>query len=250
MVKESFYFAHDYEPTADPKLQALIGEYGATGYGIFWRIVEMLHADQSHSLPMKPFIFIAIARQMLTSVEQIESIVKYCITTCELFIEKDGFIYSERVNRNIEKRMEISNKRSIAGHIGAEMRKQTQAIAKQTQAKSSKGKERKVKEKKENEISPPFIPSDEYKTTWEQWISYKSNQHKFSYEDSKYERIAFEELLKLSGNSPSVAEQIVNQSIAKGWKGLFALKDQPKPSSDSSYEATMQFLKGMGKNNV
>ena len=41
--KETFYFQHDYEPTSDPKMQALVGEYGAAGYGVSWSIIEMLH---------------------------------------------------------------------------------------------------------------------------------------------------------------------------------------------------------------
>ena len=63
MTKESYYFPHDYEPTGDPKIQALIGEYGATGYGIFWRVVEMLHSNAEHKLPFKNYIFLAIAKQ-------------------------------------------------------------------------------------------------------------------------------------------------------------------------------------------
>ena len=144
MSKESFYFPHDFEPTSDPKMQALIGEYGAVGYGIFWRIVEMLHSDVNHKLPMKEYIYIAIAKQMLTDVEQIKNVVKYCIEVCELLVESDGFMYSHRVNRNFDKRAEISEKRSIAGKLGA--------IAKQNLANTSKGKEIKGKEIKGKEI--------------------------------------------------------------------------------------------------
>ncbi|NLH62295.1 MAG: DUF4373 domain-containing protein [Ignavibacteriales bacterium] len=144
MSKESFYFPHDFEPTSDPKMQALIGEYGAVGYGIFWRIVEMLHSDENHKLPMKQYIFIAIAKQMLTDVEQIQNVVKYCIEVCELLVESDGFMYSNRVNRNFDKRAEISEKRSIAGKLGA--------IAKQNLANTSKEKKNKIKENKIKDI--------------------------------------------------------------------------------------------------
>ena len=53
MSKETFYFPHDYDPTGDPKMQALLGEFGGCGYGVFWRIIEMLHSDSSHKLPLK-----------------------------------------------------------------------------------------------------------------------------------------------------------------------------------------------------
>ena len=102
-MKDTYYFSHDYNPTSDPKIQALIGEYGAVGYGIFWRIVEMLHEDELHKLQCKKYIYLALAKQMLTSVEQVESIIKNCIDTYELFKSDNDFFWSERVMRNINK---------------------------------------------------------------------------------------------------------------------------------------------------
>lgn len=151
MNKESYYFPHDYEPIGDPKMQAFVGEYGAVGYGIFWRIVEMLHADPTHKLPLKQYIFLAIAKQMLTSAEQIQAIIQYAINTCELFISDEEYFWSNRVNSNFAKRTELSEKRAVAGRLGA--------IAKQNLANSGKikGKEIKIKEE-EKEKSRTTIP--------------------------------------------------------------------------------------------
>jgi len=155
MSKEAYYFSHDYDPTGDPKIQALLAEYGGLGYGVFWRITEMLHSDEKHKLPLKQYIFIAIAKQMLTSAEQIEAIIKYCIMVCELFVSDGVYFYSNRVNSNFEKRTELSEKRSLAGKAGA--------IAKQNLANTSKGKERKGKEikgninKEEKSFAPPSL---------------------------------------------------------------------------------------------
>lgn len=149
MNKEAFYFPHDYEPTGDPKIQALIGEYGAQGYGIFWRIIEMLHSDCEHKLPLKQYIILAIAKQMLTDAKQIQAIIDYCITPCELFISDTQYFWSNRVNSNFEKRAQISEVRSIAGKAGA--------IAKQKLANTSKGKERKRKESKVKELIAPSL---------------------------------------------------------------------------------------------
>lgn len=141
MNKESYYFPHDYDPTGDPKMQALLGEYGGLGYGVFWRIIEMLHSDSDHKLPLKQYIYLAIAKQMLTSAEQIKAIICYCIDPCELFLSEADYFYSNRVNSNFDKRAQISEVRSLAGKAGA--------IAKQKLANASKGKERKGKEIKE-----------------------------------------------------------------------------------------------------
>ena len=152
-MKDTYYFSHDYNPTSDPKIQALIGEYGAVGYGIFWRIVEMLHEDELHKLQCKKYIYLALAKQMLTSVEQVESIIKNCIDTYELFKTDGDFFWSERVMRNINKRTELSNKRSKAGKMSAEMRKNSTSVEQvSTSVQQNPTKERKVKENKVNEI--------------------------------------------------------------------------------------------------
>jgi hypothetical protein len=141
MAKDStFWFPHDYEPTSDFKMQALIGEYGAVGYGIFWRFTEMLHSENEHRLPMKPYLFLAIAKQMQANAEQVEAVLNFAINTCELF-ETDGkFFWSNRVNRNLEDRAIISQKRSIAGKEGAKA-KQLLKANKQTQAQDRTGQD-------------------------------------------------------------------------------------------------------------
>ena len=150
-MKDTFYFSHDYNPTSDPKIQALIGEHGAVGYGLYWRIVEMLHEEETHKLPCKKYIYLALAKQMSTSVEQVEAIVKCCVGLCELFVSDDELFWSERVLRNIGKRTEISNKRSEAGKKSAELRKtltsvqQVSASVQQNPTKERKGKKRKEK---------------------------------------------------------------------------------------------------------
>lgn len=150
------YFSHDYNTTNDPKIIALLGDYGAVGYGIYWRIVELLHSESSHSLPFKKYIFLSIAKQMSTPVEQVESIVESCITIYELFTKNDDCFYCQRVFENIETRNKISESRSKAGKISAERRKNATNVehvltsVEQNSTKLNKEKKRKEKEIKEN----------------------------------------------------------------------------------------------------
>lgn len=140
MRKEAYYFPHDFEPTGDPKIQALIGNFGGLGYGVFWRIIEMLHSSSEQRLPLKNYLYEAIAKQMQANAKQIFELLKYAIEECELFASDGEFFWSERVNRNFERRLEISKIRSESGKKGA-IAKQTKASAKQNQAKERKGKE-------------------------------------------------------------------------------------------------------------
>lgn len=142
MSKETFYFSHDYDPTGDPKIAAMLSEHGGMGYGCYWRIIEMLHGDDEHRLPLKKYIYLAIAKQMLESVDKIEILIKSCINDYELFVSNGDYFWSNRVNRNLGKRAELSEKRALAGRMGG-IAKQNVAIAKQNVAKERKGKEKK-----------------------------------------------------------------------------------------------------------
>tara|TARA_R110001632_G_scaffold76073_1_gene172708 strand:- start:10726 stop:11487 length:762 start_codon:yes stop_codon:yes gene_type:complete len=126
--KEAYYFSHDYSTTNDPKVQALLGKYGAKGYGIYWRVVEILHEEQDHKLYLKPYMFEAIASTFKEDVNLIKEIITYQVKVCELFKKKGKYIYSERVLENIDKRNKIKEVRSIAGQKSAKMRQQKAEI--------------------------------------------------------------------------------------------------------------------------
>jgi len=143
-MKETFYFPHDFEPTSDPKMTAMIGNLGGLGYGVFWRVIEMLHSSESHRLPCKQYIYEAIAKQMLANAEQIQAMLICFAKDYELLSTDGEFFWSERVFRNFEKRESISEKRREAGKKGA--------IAKQNLANASKVKESKINKNKEKQI--------------------------------------------------------------------------------------------------
>ena len=151
MSKETFYFSHDYNARNDIKIQALLVEHGAVGYGVYWIIVEILHEETAKKLKLDSLIFVAIARQASTSVEQAKAIVECCLKY-ELFTEDDGYFFSKRILENIDKRLEISEKRAKAGRISAEKRKKATSVGKNSTSveenptKSNKEKKRKEKE--------------------------------------------------------------------------------------------------------
>jgi hypothetical protein len=167
MSKDTFYFSHDYEPTSDPKIQAMLGQFGAIGYGLYWRIIEMLHSDNEHKLQKKQYIYLALAQQMLTDVEQVTTFVEQCINVFELFESDQNNFWSDRVKRNIEIRNINSANKSKAGKISAEMRKKATGVeqvltgVQQNPTKERKGKERKEKKNKDI-IYPSSLEVENY----------------------------------------------------------------------------------------
>ena len=166
-MKDTFYFSHDYEPTSDPKIQAMLGQFGAIGYGLYWRIIEMLHSDNEHKLKKKQYIYLALAQQMLTDVEQVTTFVEQCINVFELFESDQNNFWSDRVKRNIEIRNINSANKSKAGKISAEMRKKATGVeqvltgVQQNPTKERKGKERKEKKNKDI-IYPSSLEVENY----------------------------------------------------------------------------------------
>ncbi len=91
---QQLYFSHDINASDDFKILNLISDFNWYGYGIFWRIIELLHKN-GNRLPK----------------EEVKSIVKifnfdekttYAIlNNYNLFSEKEGIYSSIRVGKNL-----------------------------------------------------------------------------------------------------------------------------------------------------
>jgi len=142
MAKDTYWFPHDFEPTSDPKIQALIKEFDWAGYGIYWRLVEMLHSDETHKLPKKNYLYLSLAGKSF-SAKDIASLVDSCIKIFELFESDDHFFWSNRAVRNIQNKQNKHAIKAESGRLGGiksgEVRsKQNEASLKQNEAKLNK----------------------------------------------------------------------------------------------------------------
>ncbi|KKF68310.1 DNA replication domain protein [Citrobacter amalonaticus] len=112
---------------------------------------------------------------------------------------------------------------------------------KDRKASASEADKKRTREEKRREdlkdIDPPNPPRGrEPKKTypypeqlnaeaWEEWKTYRSEMRFKSYAPTeRSEGAAITELINLSGGNQTRQMQIVKQSMAKGWKGLFELK--------------------------
>jgi len=123
----------------------------------------------------------------------------------------DGYYINKRMYEEAQKRSKFTESRrknASAKHMPNHMENENENV---------------------NEIKNVLVfPSLEFKKLWEQWIEYKKDEHKDTYKSSKTEQIAINNLIKLCGSSLQVANEIVNNSIANKYKGLFELKYQTK----------------------
>ena len=69
-----------------------------------------------------------------------------------------------------------------------------------------------------------FITNEKMKIIFKDWLEYKKDR-KEKYKSEKSIQLAYNKLVKLSDNNPEIAKEIVEQSMANNWAGLFELKD-------------------------
>ena len=70
---------------------------------------------------------------------------------------------------------------------------------------------------------------------WKKWREYRKEQFRITYKPIG-EKAAVGKLLRMSQGCHEVQEQIVQQSIENGWKGLFALKEQNKSKTENALD--------------
>ena len=106
-MKETFYFAHDYNARNDPKLQNVLFDLGVEGIGVFWCIIEQLY-EQGGKLPLHYCKSIAFALHVdFKCVERL-------VNDYGLFKNDGENMWSESVLKRLDKRKGISDKRKQA----------------------------------------------------------------------------------------------------------------------------------------
>ena len=221
MKKNTYYFSHDYNARNDTKVLFLRMQLGMEGYGIYWYLIESL-AESGGTLPLQ--LIPVLAMQMHTT----EAKVKAVVNGFNLFEIIDKQFFSIRLNEHLEKVNQIKISASQRGKLSAQKRKSTKI--EQTvelpveQPVEQPAQQRKGKERKVNKTINTNSFSEDFIIDWKTWIDYKKTNHKFTYKTIESEQIAFNHLYKLSNENMDTAREIINVSIANGYKGLFELK--------------------------
>lgn len=83
-MKMELTFPHPVDPTQNHKLSALIAKHKATGYGVYWRIIELMLQNEG-KLPLKGYMITAIAGLFACSEEFIHLVITDCIGLFDLF---------------------------------------------------------------------------------------------------------------------------------------------------------------------
>lgn len=98
------YFSHDANAADDEKIQSLLYARGASGYGLYWIMVERMRRAEKdrYRLALKPYVYTAIARIGGVDPEEVRQFIKECCETHELFVCDGEWVWSESLLRRME----------------------------------------------------------------------------------------------------------------------------------------------------
>lgn len=119
-----------------------------------------------------------------------------------------------------------------------------------TQRKENKKKEKEnkknTKKNPESDISKldlqTLSSNKNIRDNWYKWLNYKKDQFSFEYKTESSETVAYKDFIKKSSNNPNLAEKVVNQAIAGGWKGLYELKQNNNGNSKNTENQRLSSL--------
>ncbi len=156
-MKETYYFAHDYNAIQDPKMMSLLCGCGLSGIGLYWIIIEILHQQKNNKISYQAYCdYIDFYGKIDGDNEHVLNKIRQMLISVGLFVKENEEIYSNRVLENINQRKIISEKRSFAGKKSGEIRRN---INKKDNKRTSvehvlnKNEHKKKKEKKRNIIN-------------------------------------------------------------------------------------------------
>jgi hypothetical protein len=158
-MKKTYYFQHDFEAISDPKIQYILAKFGGIGYGLWWRIVEMLHQEDENKLQHKEYIYFALSNQLKCEQDFVKAFIQSCIQEAELLDSDGEYFWSERVLKNVGKMQDIKEKRSSAGKKSAEKRIENQQVATSVQQNPTSVEQNPTKENKRKENKKYSKPS-------------------------------------------------------------------------------------------
>ena len=104
-------------------------------------------------------------------------------------------------------------------------------------------KEKPSKEGKKRDFDFSFV-DDSFKEAFNTWIDYKKARRE-SYKTQKSLEACYNKLFKLSGGSFITANEIINQSMANNWAGLFELKKESYNGKRTDTQARRESVRSL-----
>ncbi len=221
------YYLHDSNSFNDEKVTLLYMKFGYEGVGLFYVILEKL-SQQEKPVPEE------VLKSQLNIRKKLNKVLSFMYEIDVLSI-KNGEVFSETLLNFSEKyTIKKEKTRKKVSEWRKKQRDKENVTGYVPVSNPPKVKLSKVKLNKREYIEKDFLK------IFNRWLQYKKDK-KQSYKNEDSIEMAYNKLYKLSGGSLKEATEIVEQSLANNWAGLFQLKEstkkkKPGQSADENYK--------------
>ena len=213
------YYLHDSNSFNDEKVTLLYMKYGYEGVGLFYVILEKL-AQQEKPVPE------IVLKSQLNIKKKLEKVLNFMYEIGVLSI-KNGEVFSETLLNFSEKYKIKKEKTRIKVAEWRNNQKDKKNVTDYVPV-SNPPKVKLSKVKLSKEIKRGYIKED-FLEIFNRWLQYKKDK-KQTYKNEDSIEMAYKKLYKFADGNPKIATEIIEQSLANNWAGLFQLKENPKKS--------------------
>lgn len=230
MKKDAFYFPHFANARHDRKLKRVQKELGLEGYAIYFQLLEILREQIDFMYPLEDIDL--LADEIGTSEPKVRTVIcnyqLFDVIDDKFFSIKQIYYLQPYIEKTQRARLAAQKRWDNTNDNANAMQMHSKCNADAMQGKETKVKESKLKEKKVKESILVVLPfeNEYFSNYWEMWKDYKKKQFKFTYATPQSEQAALKDLVNLSNGEETIALKIIEQSMAKGWKGFFTLKNE------------------------
>lgn len=158
----------------------------------------------------------------LTEKDMLSICSAYDVDIWDKFKIEDGVFINERMHNEAVRRQKFSDSRR---NNAKSHKNDSTSKAYATHMETETENETITINKTKNRIIILPFESEKFAEYWSMWKEYKKTQFKFTFKTPQSEQAALKDLIKISNGDEDESINIIEQSMAKGWKGFFALKN-------------------------
>jgi len=219
----------------DDKLDLIEAEFGITGFGIVIKLYRKIY-ENSYYYEWGEDQLLLFKKRVNVDINAINDVINACFRR-NLFNKKMFDNYKILTSSGIQKRFIQAVKSSRRSQIILEEKYLCKGVNDYINeidsefiiVNSNINTQSKVKETKRNYIKEDFLP------IFNRWLKYKKDK-KQSYKGEDSIETAYKKLYKLADGKPEKAKEVVEQSLANNWAGLFSLKEESQKLGNSADE--------------
>ena len=143
--------------------------------------------------------------------------------------DEEGNYYNDRMDEEIKKRQHFLDTRYFNGKKGGRPSKPNRKPNRKPNKEPTENLSENEDENEDtnNKGAKKFnfdFVEEQFKDVFNSWLQYKK-ERKETYKTQTSLEACYKNLKKLSGNNPETAKEIIENSFANNWSGLFAIKN-------------------------